>query len=101
MNKFLLILILFSIIFTNNSCQKITEKTNSILDEENKNLSLFINKSEENLRISLGQPDAQTSSDEGYHILIYKNKKYGITCERRFEINSKNIVIGFVSNGCF
>jgi hypothetical protein len=28
-------------------------------------------------------------------------KKYGIPCERRFEINPENIVIGFVSNGCF
>ena len=101
MSKFLLILIFFSIIFTNNSCQKITEKTNSILDKENKNLSSFINKSEENLRISLGQPDAQTSSDEGYHILIYKNKKYGITCERRFEIDESGTVVGFISKGCF
>ena len=24
-----------------------------------------------------------------------------ISCERRFEINSDNIVVGFVSNGCF
>ena len=24
-----------------------------------------------------------------------------ISCERRFEINSENIVVGFVSNGCF
>ena len=32
---------------------------------------------------------------------VYNTKKYGIPCERRFEINSENIVIGFVSNGCF
>ena len=33
--------------------------------------------------------------------LIYNKKKYGILCERRFEVNSNSIVIGFVSNGCF
>ena len=101
MYKFLLISFFFSVIFTNNACQKISEKTNSILEKENKNLSSFINKPEEYLRVSLGQPDAQTSSDEGYHILIYKNKKYGITCERRFEIDETGTVIGFISKGCF
>ena len=33
--------------------------------------------------------------------LIYKTKKYGIPCERKFEINSSSIIVGFVSNGCF
>ena len=33
--------------------------------------------------------------------LVYKTRKYGIPCERKFEINSNSIVIGFVSNGCF
>ena len=32
---------------------------------------------------------------------VYNTKKYGIPCERRFEIDSNSIVIGFVSNGCF
>ena len=31
----------------------------------------------------------------------YTTKMYGIPCDRRFEINSNSIVIGFVSNGCF
>ena len=33
--------------------------------------------------------------------LVYNSKKYLVPCERRFEINSENIVVGFVSNGCF
>ena len=101
MYKFLLISFFFSVIFTNNACQKISEKTNSILEKENKNLSSFINKSEEKLRISLGEPDFQTMSDEGYHFLFYKNKKFGITCQRRFEIDESGTVIGFTSKGCF
>ena len=38
---------------------------------------------------------------KGNYELIYNTKKYGIPCERRFEINYENIVVGFVSNGCF
>ena len=33
--------------------------------------------------------------------LFIRQKNIGIPCERRFEINSNSIVIGFVSNGCF
>ena len=97
--KLLLSLTLLSIL--NAGCNTVKEKTESILDKENKNLSSFINKSEENLRISLGEPDFQTTSDEGYHLLFYKNKKFGITCERRFEIDESGTVIGFMSKGCF
>ena len=97
--KFLLILLLFS--FFNSACNTVKEKTDSILDKENKNLSSFINKPEENLRISLGDPDFQTNSDEGYRLLFYKNKKFGITCTRRFEIDESGYVIGFTSKGCF
>jgi len=92
---------LLVIIIPSTGCESIKKKTNSILDEENKNLSSFINKSEENLRISLGEPDSQTMTDEGYHILFYKNKKFGISCERRFEIDESGTVIGFSSKGCF
>ena len=40
-------------------------------------------------------------NEKGNLELIYKTKKYGIPCERRFELNSEFIVTGFVSNGCF
>ena len=38
---------------------------------------------------------------KGNFELVYNSKKYLVPCERRFEINSENIVVGFVSNGCF
>ena len=97
--KFILILLLFN--FFNVGCNAVKDKTDSILDKENKNLSSFINKPEEKLRIALGEPDFQTNSDEGYRLLFYKNKKFGITCTRRFEIDESGYVIGFVSKGCF
>ena len=40
-------------------------------------------------------------NEKGNFELVYKTKKYGILCERKFEINSNFIIIGFVSNGCF
>ena len=40
-------------------------------------------------------------NEKGNLVLVYNTKKYGIPCERRFEVNAKLIVIGFVSNGCF
>ena len=101
MKKLKIFLILSLVSFLNTGCNTVKEKTESILDKENKNLSSFINKSEENLRISLGEPDSQTTSDEGYHLLFYKNKKFGITCTRRFEIDESGYVIGFTSKGCF
>ena len=97
--KFIFILLLFS--FFSFGCNTVKEKTDSILDKENKNLSSFINKPEENLLISLGEPDFKTNSDEGYRLLFYKNKKSGITCTRKFEIDESGYVIGFTSKGCF
>ena len=51
--------------------------------------------------VQLGKPDEDFKNAEGNLELIYNTKKYLIPCERRFEINSENVVIGFVSNGCF
>ena len=96
-----LAILLICLTLTNTGCKAVKEKTDSIIDKENKNLSSFINKSEEYLKISLGKPDHQTTTDEGYHLLFYKNKKFGITCERRFEIDESGKVIGFSSKGCY
>ena len=96
-----LLKILFVSIFLSSACTAVKEKADSILDKENQKLSKFINKSEENLRIALGEPDFQTTSDGGYHLLFYRNKKFGISCERRFEIDESGTVIGFISKGCF
>ena len=82
-------------------CKSIKQKTDSIVKKENKKLSKFIGKSLEDLQIDLGKPNEDFRNEKGNLIIVYNTKKYGIPCERRFEINSDNIVIGFVSNGCF
>ena len=53
------------------------------------------------LRIVMGNPTAETKDNKGARVLIYKNKKYGITCERKFELSDNNMIVGFSSKGCF
>ena len=101
MNKFKIVLItfIFSLIIT--SCQTVKEKTDAIVEKENEKLSKFLGKSSSELQMELGKPDEDFKNAQGNYELIYNSKKYLVPCERRFEINSENIVIGFVSNGCF
>ncbi len=97
--KFILLSCLLFILIS--GCQTIKEKTDVIVEKENQKLSKFIGKSSNDLQIELGKPDEDFKNDKGNFILVYNTKKYGIPCERRFEINSNSIVVGFVSNGCF
>ena len=83
------------------SCKTIKQKTDSIVEKENEKLSRFIGKSSSDLKLELGKSDEDYKNEKGNMILIYNTKKYGIPCERRFEVNNNSIVIGFVSNGCF
>ena len=64
-------------------------------------MSKFIGKTSSDLQIDLGKPDEDFKNDKGNLVFVYNTSKYGIPCERRFEIDYKSIVIGFVSNGCF
>ena len=82
-------------------CQTIKDKTDAIVEKENAKLSEYIGKTSSNLQMDLGKPDEDFKNDKGNLELVYNTKKYGILCERRFEVDSNLIVIGFVSNGCF
>ena len=84
-----------------SGCQTVKEKTDAIVEKENEKLSKFLGKSASELQMELGKPDEDFKNAKGNFELIYNSKKYLVPCERRFEINSENIVIGFVSNGCF
>ena len=101
MKKFKIVLITFIFSLMITSCQTVKEKTDSIVEKENEKLSKFIGKSSSELQMELGKPDEDFKNGKGNFELVYNTKKYLIPCERRFEINSENIVIGFVSNGCF
>ena len=82
-------------------CQTVKQKTDEIVKKENTKLSQYIGKTSENLQMGLGKPNEDFKNEEGNLEFVYNTKKYGILCERRFEINSNSIVVGFVSNGCF
>ena len=82
-------------------CQTIKDKTDAIVEKENAKLSEYIGKTSSNLQMELGEPDEDFKNDKGNLELVYNTKKYGITCERRFEVEYNSIVVGFVSNGCF
>ena len=99
----LLKLIFFCFVLTTllTGCKTIKEKTDTIIEKENQKLSKFIGKSSSELQINHGKPDEDFKNEKGNIVFVYNTKKYGIPCERRFEIDSNSIVIGFVSNGCF
>ncbi|MDB9826931.1 hypothetical protein OAC14_01185 [Candidatus Pelagibacter sp.] len=97
--KFILISLFFLTLVA--SCQTIKDKTDAIVEKENAKLSEYIGKTSSNLQMKLGKPDEDFKNDKGNLELVYNTKKYGILCERRFEVDSNSIVTGFVSNGCF
>ena len=101
MDKIKLVLISFILIIFLTSCETIKKKTDNIIEKENQKLGKYIGKSLSHLQIDLGKPDEDFKNEKNNLVLVYNTRKYGIPCERRFEINSKSIVIGFVSNGCF
>ncbi|MDB0067576.1 hypothetical protein N9E77_03335 [Candidatus Pelagibacter sp.] len=92
---------LIFLLFFLTGCQTIKDKTDAIVEKENAKLSEYIGKTSSNLQMDLGKPDEDFKNDKGNLELVYNTKKYGILCERRFEVDSNSIVIGFVSNGCF
>ena len=88
-------------LFVITGCQTIENKSQSAIKIENDKLSKFIQQPESELKIVMGQPDNIIKSDKGTTFLIYKKKKYSITCERKFEIDKNKMVVGFTSKGCF
>ena len=90
----ILILIFFS------GCQTIKEKSDAVVDKENKKYGKLVGKEISDLKIELGNPTEDYVNEQGNRIFLYKTKKYGIPCERKFEINQNNIIESFTSSGC-
>ena len=101
MKKLITFLLGIVLLFALSNCQTIKEKTDEIVKKENKKLSQFIGQPVSELKIVMGKPTSLSKSETGSELLIYKTKKYGIPCERKFEINNNDMVIGFQSKGCF
>ena len=98
-NFFFIKLIVILVILS--GCETVKKKSNEAVEKENEKLSKFIGQPESELKIVMGIPDEETIDSKGSKILVYKTKKYSISCQRRFEINEVDMVVGFTSKGCF
>ena len=89
-----LVLVFFS------GCQTIKEKSDAVVDKENKQYGKLVGKEISDLKIELGNPTEDFINESGNRVFVYKTKKYGIPCERKFELNQNNVIESFTSSGC-
>ena len=95
--NFFLILALIAL----NACQTVTTKIDKTTEQEKKELSQWLNKSEADLKSFFGQPDKVDLLKTRNRNYIYIKEKYKIKCERKFEIDSKIMAGVFCSKNCF
>ena len=92
-------LVIILILFSN--CQTIKKKSDEVAERENEKFGLFVGKQVNEMKLELGAPTEDLIINEaGNEVLVYKTKKYGIPCERKFEVNSNGTIVGFSSSGC-
>ena len=100
--KRLFFAILYTLLLISVSgCKTVSKKIEDTTDKEKQDLSKWLNKPEEDLKSFYGQPDKVEFLKTRNRNYVYINEKFKIKCERKFEINSKNIVVGFSSKNCF
>ena len=100
MMNFKNILIILSIFFILSGCQTIKDKSDTIAAKENEKYGKLVGKKIDELKIELGNPTEDYINQSGNKVFVYKTKKYGIPCERKFEVNSSGTIVGFSSSGC-
>ena len=82
-------------------CQTVSKKIEDTTTKEEQELSKWLNKPEEDLKNFYGQPDKVEFLKSRNRNYVYITEKYKIKCERKFEVNPRNIVVGFSSKNCF
>ena len=97
--KYFICLVLLLFVFV--GCKTVSTKVDKTVSEEEEKLSKFLNKSVEELKIEFGTPDFIETANNKNRILVYYDSKFKIKCERRFEVDPKNIVVAFSSKNCF
>ena len=97
------ILLIFVFLIINlTSCQTVAKKIDEKVSEEEAQLSKWLNKSEVELKIEFGKPNKiNFKNNSRNRFYIYTKEKLKIKCERIFEINPDNKVVGFSSKNCF
>tara|TARA_B110001452_G_C14902437_1_gene315429 strand:+ start:264 stop:569 length:306 start_codon:yes stop_codon:yes gene_type:complete len=101
MKNLKLLFFLISAFLALNACQTVTTKIDKTTEQEKKELSQWLNKSESDLKSFFGQPDKVDFLRTRNRNYTYITEKYKIKCERKFEINPKNMIVGFSSKNCF
>tara|TARA_B100001013_G_scaffold282236_1_gene182184 strand:+ start:1424 stop:1729 length:306 start_codon:yes stop_codon:yes gene_type:complete len=96
--KFIFSLLIVLILFS--GCQTIKKKSDEVAERENEKFGLFVGKEVNEMRLELGSPTEDFINEVGNEVLVYKTKKYGIPCDRKFEVNTSGIIVGFSSSGC-
>ena len=82
-------------------CQTVSKKIEDTTAKEEKELSKWLNKPEEDLKSFYGQPDKVEFLKTRNRNYVYITEKFKIKCERKFEVSPRNIVVGFSSKNCF
>ena len=101
MNKYKFIIFILIIFSTISACQTVSEQIDEKTELEQKELSKWLNKNESELKIFYGQPDKVEFLNTRNRNYVYETKKFNIKCERKFELNPKNKIVGFSSKNCF
>ena len=101
MNKLKTIFLLTFLSIAISTCQTVSKKIDDTTVMEQKELSKWLNKSESELKSFYGQPDKVEFLNSRNRNYVYVTEKYKIKCVRKFEVNSRNMVIGFSSKNCF
>ena len=101
MKKFYKIFFLTLFLSSLYGCQTISTKVDEATKKEEQELSKWIGKTESKLTSTLGKPDRIDFSNSRSRYYVYVSQKLKIKCERKFEINQNNMVLGFTSKNCF
>ena len=101
MKKFYKIFLLSLFLLSFLGCQTISTKVDEATKKEEQELSKWIGKTESELTFFLGKPDRIDFSNTRSRYYVYMSQKLKIKCERKFEINQNNMVLGYNSKNCF
>ena len=101
MKKFYKIFFLILFLSSFLGCQTISTKVDEATKKEEQELSKWIGKTESKLTSSLGKPDRIDFGKTRSKYYVYLSQRLKIKCERKFEINQNNVILGFSSKNCF
>ena len=98
MKSFFILIICYLLV----SCGSVSKKIDDKVTQEEVKLSKWLNQSETELKVAFGKPDEiKFKNNSNNRFYVYTKKKYNIKCERTFEVNPNNKVVGFKSKNCF